>query len=107
MSAISKDIPPSLLGLKAYSYPPLFHILGAIVYKLFPSDYVFFILPPAIYGTIAVFGFYLAFKELVEDGKRALLATALLAFAPNFIYRTSLYIPENLGWSCSPSACCS
>lgn len=95
MSAISKDI-PSLLGLKAYSYPPLFHILGAIVYKLFPSDYVFFILP-AIYGTIAVFGFYLAFKELVEDGKRALLATALLAFAPNFIYRTSLYIPENLG----------
>ncbi|ACJ15795.1 Hypothetical membrane-bound dolichyl-phosphate-mannose-protein mannosyltransferase [Thermococcus onnurineus NA1] len=95
LSAISKDI-PSLLGLRAYSYPPLFHIIGAAVYKLFPSDYIFFILPP-IYGTIAVFGFYLAFKELMEDRKRALLATALLAFAPNFIYRTGLYIPENLG----------
>ncbi|NJE84888.1 hypothetical protein E3E23_03430 [Thermococcus sp. CX2] len=95
LSAISKDI-PSLLGLRAYSYPPLFHIIGAALYRLFPSDYVFFMLPP-IYGTIAVFGFYLAFKELMEDEKRALLATSLLAFAPNFIYRTGLYIPENLG----------
>ena len=92
---IPRDL-PSLLGLKAYSYPPLFHIIGALVYRLFPSNYVFFVLPP-IYGTIAVFGFYLVFKELTEDDRKALLATALLAFAPNFIYRTSLYIPENLG----------
>lgn len=92
---ISRDI-PSLLGLKAYSYPPLFHIVGAFFYKLFPSDYLFFVLP-AVYGTLAVFGFYLAFREFFEDKKTALLATILLGFAPNFVYRTSLYIPENLG----------
>ena len=95
LGSISKD-PLSLLGLRAYSYPPLFHVVGAAFYKMFPTDYLFFILP-AIYGSLAVFGFYLAFKELMEDKNRALLATALLAFAPNFIYRTSLYIPENLG----------
>ena len=95
IGVISKDI-PSLLGLRAYSYPPLFHIVGAFFYRLFPSDYLFFILP-AIYGTLAVIGFYFAFRELLEDDKKALIATAFLAFAPNFVYRTSLYIPENLG----------
>lgn len=95
MGVISRDI-PSLLGLRAYSYPPMFHVIGAFFYKIFPSDYLFFILPAA-YGTLAVVGFYFAFKELFEDGRKALLATLLLAFAPNFIYRTSLYIPENLG----------
>ena len=95
IGVISKDI-PSLLGLRAYSYPPLFHIVGAFFYRLFPSDYLFFILP-AIYGTLAVTGFYFAFRELLEDEKKALIATAFLAFAPNFVYRTSLYIPENLG----------
>ena len=95
LGSISRDI-LSLLGLRAYSYPPLFHIIGAAFYRVFPSDYIFFVLP-ALYGTLAVLGFYLAFKELTGDRNRAILATALLAFAPNFIYRTSLYIPENLG----------
>ena len=95
IGSISRDI-PSLLGLKAYSYPPLFHIIGATIYRLFPSNYVFFVLP-AVYGTVAVFGFYLVFKELTGKESSALIATTFLAFAPNFIYRTSLYIPENLG----------
>ncbi|MBO8174678.1 MAG: glycosyltransferase family 39 protein [Thermococcus sp.] len=95
IGVISKDI-GSLLGLKAYSYPPLFHIVGALVYKLFPTEYVFFILP-AVYGTISVSLFYLLSKEIFGDSKKALLATTFLAFAPNFVYRTSLYIPENLG----------
>ncbi len=95
LSSVSHDI-LSLLGLRAYSYPPMFHIIGAIVYRIFPSDYVFLILP-AVYGTIAVFGFYLLFNELIQDKKKAFLATILLAFAPNFVYRTSLFIPENLG----------
>lgn len=93
--SISRDL-PSLLGLRAYSYPPLFHIVGALLYRIFPSKYFFFVVP-AIYGTLAVLGFYFAYKELLEDEKKALLATLLLAFAPNFVYRTSLYIPENLG----------
>jgi len=86
----------SILGLKAYSYPPLFHIIGAAFYRIFPSQYLFFILPP-IYGTLATLMFYFAFKEILEAENNALLATFLLSFSPNFIYRTSLYIPENLG----------
>ncbi|WP_367884426.1 hypothetical protein [Thermococcus sp. JCM 11816] len=94
--AVSRDL-PSLLGLRAYSYPPLFHIVGAFLYRIFHSDY-FFLVIPAVYGTFAVLGFYFAYKELFEDERKALLATLLLAFAPpNFIYRTSLYIPENMG----------
>ncbi|GAB6102428.1 glycosyltransferase family 39 protein [Thermococcus atlanticus] len=95
LGSVSHDI-LSLLGLRAYSYPPMFHIIGALVYRAFPSNYVFLILP-AVYGTIAVFGFYLLFNELIQDRRKAFLATVFLAFAPNFIYRTSLFIPENLG----------
>lgn len=92
---ISKDL-SSLLGLKAYSYPPLFHIIGAVIYKIFPSDYTFFLLP-AIYGILTITAFYYLSKEILKSGKKAFLATLLLAFAPNFVYRSSLYIPENLG----------
>jgi len=92
---ISKDI-YSLLGLKAYSYPPMFHIIGALCYKLFPSDYIFFVLP-AIIGTLTVFVYYYFAREVVNNEKVALLSTLFFAFAPNFIYRSSLYIPENLG----------
>ncbi|WP_367883677.1 glycosyltransferase family 39 protein [Thermococcus peptonophilus] len=97
IGTVSRDL-PSLLGLRAYSYPPpLFHIIGgAFLYRIFHSDY-FFLVIPAVYGTLAVLGFYFAYKELFEDEKKALLATLLLAFAPDFIYRTSLYIPENMG----------
>nr|WP_245250324.1 glycosyltransferase family 39 protein [Thermococcus stetteri] len=95
VGSISHDL-PSLLGLRAYSYPPLFHIVSAFLYRIFPSEYFFFVIP-AVYGTLAVLGFYFAYKELLEDEKKALLATLLLAFAPNFVYRTSMYIPENMG----------
>ncbi|MDI3474463.1 MAG: hypothetical protein PWQ79_1931 [Thermococcaceae archaeon] len=95
LGILSRDI-PSLLGLRAYSYPPLFHVAGAFLYRLFHSEYFFFVIP-AVYGTLAVLGFYFAYRELFEDDRKVLLAVSLLAFAPNFIYRTSLYIPENMG----------
>ncbi|MFA4641338.1 hypothetical protein [Pyrococcus kukulkanii] len=93
--SISKD-PLSLLGLKPYSYPPLFHIIGALLYKAFHTSMLFYLLP-AIYGTLAVIGFYYAFAEIAGNKRVALIAAAFLSFSPNFIYRTSLYIPENLG----------
>lgn len=68
IGAVSRDL-PSLLGLRAYSYPPLFHIVGAFLYRIFHSDY-FFLAIPAVYGTFAVLGFYFAYKELFEDEKR-------------------------------------
>lgn len=91
---ISTDI-YSLLGLKAYSYPPMFHIIGSILYHIFPSDYIFYIFP-AVCGVLTIYVYYLVSKELLDE-KTALLATTLFAFAPNLLYRTSLYIPENLG----------
>jgi len=91
---ISTDI-YSLLGLEAYSYPPMFHIVGSVLYKIFPSDYTFYIFP-AICGALTIYVFYLVSKEILDE-KTALLATTLFAFAPNLLYRTSLYIPENLG----------
>ena len=95
IGVLSKDL-GSLLGLKAYSYPPLFHVIGALFYGIFETDYIFFILP-AIYGTLSFVAFYYLSKEILEDEKKAFLATLLVGFAPNFLYRTSLYIPENLG----------
>ena len=95
IGVLSKDL-GSLLGLKAYSYPPLFHVIGALFYGIFKTDYIFFILP-AIYGTLSFVAFYYLSKEILEDEKKAFLATLLVGFAPNFLYRTSLYIPENLG----------
>ncbi|MBC7095147.1 MULTISPECIES: DUF6798 domain-containing protein [Thermococcus] len=95
IGVLSKDL-GSLLGLKAYSYPPLFHVIGALFYGIFKTDYIFFILP-AIYGTLSLVAFYYLSKEILEDEKKAFLAALLVGFAPNFLYRTSLYIPENLG----------
>ena len=95
IGVLSKDL-GSLLGLKAYSYPPLFHVIGALFYGIFEIDYIFFILP-AIYGTLSFVAFYYLSKEILEDEKKAFLATLLVGFAPNFLYRTGLYIPENLG----------
>ncbi|WP_206205415.1 glycosyltransferase family 39 protein [Thermococcus sp. MV5] len=95
IGVLSKDV-SSLLGLKAYSYPPLFHVIGAFLYSIFKTDYVFFILP-AIYGVLSLVAFYYLSREILEDEKKVFLATLLVGFAPNFVYRTSLYIPENLG----------
>ncbi len=85
----------SLLGLKAYSYPPMFHIIGSLLYRMFPSNYVFYVFP-AVCGVLTIYIYYRVSKELLDE-KTALLATTLFAFAPNLLYRTSLYIPENLG----------
>lgn len=95
IGVLSRDI-GSLLGLKAYSYPPLFHVIGAFFYGILKSDYVFFILP-IVYGTLSIVAFYYLSGEILEDERKAFLATLLVGFAPNFLYRTSLYIPENLG----------
>ncbi|WP_457612454.1 hypothetical protein [Methanocaldococcus sp.] len=86
----------SLIGLSAYSYPPFFHILGALIYKIFKTNYIFYILP-VIYGTLSTLIYYLIAKYILKDYKKAALATLLFTTAPNVLYRTSIYIPENLG----------
>jgi hypothetical protein len=88
--------PLSLMGLSSYGYPPLYHIIGTILYETFHSQLVFFILPP-ILGVASVFVFYKLAQELFDDKNVELLATLLFAFVPAFIVRTSVFIPESLG----------
>lgn len=88
--------PLSLMGLSSYGYPPLYHIIGTILYEAFHSQLVFFILPP-ILGVASVFVFYKLAHELFDNKNVELIATLLFAFVPAFIVRTSVFIPESLG----------
>ncbi|MDP3035588.1 MAG: glycosyltransferase family 39 protein [Methanobacteriaceae archaeon] len=88
--------PLSLMGLSSYGYPPLYHIIGTILYEAFHSQLVFFILPPLL-GVASVFVFYKLSHELFDNKNAELLSTLLFAFVPAFIVRTSVFIPESLG----------
>ncbi len=88
--------PLSLMGLSSYGYPPFYHIIGTLLYEIFHSQLVFFILPP-ILGVASVFVFYKLSQELFEDEKAELLSTLLFAFVPAFVTRTSVFIPESMG----------
>lgn len=92
---ISSD-PLSLMGLSSYGYPPLYHIIGTLLYEIFRSQLVFFILPPLL-GVASVFVFYKLSHEIFDDRNSELLSTLLFAFVPAFVTRTSVFIPESLG----------
>jgi len=95
LGILSKN-PTSLLGLKPYAYPPLYHILGLFLYKIFNSSLVFFVLPP-ILGILSILIFYKISVEIFEDERKSILATFLFSMAPSFVTRTSVFIPESLG----------
>jgi hypothetical protein len=95
LGMISSD-PASLMGLKDYAYPPLYHIIGTLLYNATHSELIFFIIPP-ILGVATIFVFYKIAQELFENGKTVILSTLLFAFVPAFVTRTSVFIPESLG----------
>jgi 4-amino-4-deoxy-L-arabinose transferase-like glycosyltransferase len=95
LGMISAD-PASLMGLKDYAYPPLYHIIGTLLYNATHSELIFFIIPP-ILGVATIFVFYKIAQELFENGKTVILSTLLFAFVPAFVTRTSVFIPESLG----------
>lgn len=86
----------SLMGLESYAYPPLYHIIGTLLYNTFHTNLVFFILPP-ILGVATTIVFYKMAQELFENKQTVLLATLLFAFVPSFVTRTAVFIPESLG----------
>ncbi|RJS49737.1 MAG: hypothetical protein CIT03_00970 [Methanobacterium sp.] len=92
---ISND-PRSLTGLASYGYPPLYHIIGTVLYQIFQTDLVFFLLPPVL-GVLSIGVFYKLAQEIFNNQKAALLSTLLFAFIPSFVTRTSVFIPESLG----------
>jgi len=95
LGILSKD-PASLLGLKPYAYPPLYHIIGFFLYKIFNSQLIFFILPP-ILGILSILIFYKIAWEIFEDWEKSILATFLFSMVPSFATRTSVFIPESMG----------
>ncbi|MCK9152171.1 glycosyltransferase family 39 protein [Methanobacterium alcaliphilum] len=92
---ISND-PLSWMGLSSYGYPPLYHILGTLLYQLFHTPWVFFVLP-ALLGVGSILVFYKISQEIYDETKIALLSTLLFAFVPSFVTRTAVFIPESLG----------
>jgi len=86
----------SLMGLKAYSYPPLFHLMGYGLYLLFHSELVFFLTCP-ILGTVTVLVIYKVALEIFEREDVALLSAFLFSMVPSFVTRTSVFIPESMG----------
>jgi len=95
LGILSKDL-VSLLGLKPYAYPPLYHIIGFLLYKIFNSQLIFFILPP-ILGVLSILIFYKIAWEVFEDWEKSILATFLFSLVPSFATRTSVFIPESMG----------
>ncbi|MDI9618106.1 STT3 domain-containing protein [Methanothermobacter sp.] len=92
---IGHDI-PSLMGLKAYGYPPLYHMIGAALYMLFKTELVFFLLGPLL-GTLAVIVMYMVANEVFSNEEIALLSAFLFSMVPSFVTRTSIFIPESMG----------
>lgn len=95
LGIIGHDI-PSLMGLKAYAYPPLFHVMGYGLYLLFRSEVVFFFISPLL-GTATVLVIYKVARETFEREEVALLSAFLFSMVPSFVARTSVFIPESMG----------
>ncbi len=94
--ALLSTDPMSLIGLKAYSYPPGFHVLMAF-FMLF--------LPPLLGSHILVAGIgaataalmYLLTLEIFGDRRISLLSALFMATSPIHIFRTTMPIPEAFG----------
>ena len=94
-STLSSD-PLSLMGIKSYGYPPLFHIISSLTYKIWPNEIIFYIIPP-IFGVFATLMFYKLSQELFEDSTTVLISTFLFTVTPSILTRTSVFIPESMG----------
>ena len=95
LSTLSSD-PLSLMGIKSYGYPPLFHLISSLIYKIYPTELIFYIIP-AIFGIFATLMFYKLSQELFDDSTSVLISTFLFTVTPSILTRTSVFIPESMG----------
>lgn len=82
-----------ILGLEPYSYPPLFHIISKSIGVTTQFSAIIF---SSIIGIVTTVILFLSFKK-VFGTRNAIISIIFLSFSPNFLYKTSLFIPENLG----------
>lgn len=88
--------PLSLLGLKAYSYPPGFHVLLAGVMLLLPPNLASQLVP-ALLGALTVVIVFFVSREIFEDEQVSLFSAFFFATAPSHVFRTATVLPESLG----------
>ncbi|UCD03312.1 MAG: glycosyltransferase family 39 protein [Candidatus Aenigmatarchaeota archaeon] len=88
--------PLSLVGLKAYSYPPGFHVILAAFLTFLPpvagSHFV-----GALLGALSVFFIFRISQEIFRDDNVSLFSALFFATSPIHIFRTSMPIPEGFG----------
>ncbi len=88
--------PLSLIGLKAYSYPPGFHALLAFFLLFLPPVFGSHLVGALIGALTAIAIFFLS-REIFRDDKIALFSAFFFAASPIHIFRTAMAIPEGFG----------
>ncbi len=88
--------PLSLIGMKAYSYPPGFHVLLALFLTFLPPVLGSHVLGALIGAATAVIMYYLT-KEIFDDERVSLFSAFFMATSPIHIFRSSMPIPEGFG----------
>ncbi|MCD6496471.1 MAG: glycosyltransferase family 39 protein [Candidatus Aenigmarchaeota archaeon] len=94
-SLLSLD-PMSLLGLKAYSYPPGFHVLLAFFLMFLPEVAGSHFVGAMIGALSCIFVFFIS-EEIFTDRRVSLFSALFFATSPIHIFRTAMPIPEGFG----------
>ncbi|MCK4713958.1 MAG: glycosyltransferase family 39 protein, partial [Candidatus Aenigmarchaeota archaeon] len=88
--------PLSLIGMKAYSYPPGFHALLAFFLLFLPPVAGAHFLG-ALIGALACIFIFKISQEIFRDERVSLFSALFFATSPIHIFRTSMPIPEGFG----------
>ncbi len=94
--ALLSTDPMSLVGLKAYSYPPGFHALMAF-FMLFLPPLIASHALVALIGAVTSLIVFIIARDVFGDEKIALFSAFFFASSPIHIFRTSMPIPESFG----------
>ncbi len=88
--------PLSLIGMKAYSYPPGFHLLLAFFLLFLPPVAGAHFVGALIGALTCIFIFRMS-QEIFGDDRVSLFAALFFATSPIHIFRTAMPIPEGFG----------
>ncbi len=88
--------PLSLIGMKAYSYPPGFHALLAFFLLFLPPVAGAHLVGATIGALTCIFIFRIS-QEIFRDDGVSLFSALFFATSPIHIFRTSMPIPEGFG----------
>ncbi len=88
--------PLSLIGMKAYSYPPGFHAILALFLTFLPPVMGAHFVGALIGALTCIFIFRIT-QDIFEDERVSLFSALFFATSPIHIFRTAMPIPEGFG----------